>query len=175
MDHKNMSLEDIIKKDRHGKKFGGNPKFQGNKGNFQPRGGNQGGNVVPRFRQQGGGIFKKRQGGPKFGGSPSGTIELPPRSGQRQAEGQVESVQARRIKRFRDPIGGGDQQPLQRRNKLFGPNGRRLKRRVPGGRAPIVQEQVENRRRRRRFSDNTVPIRQRSQLRQTIQQQPKQV
>ena len=60
MDHKNMSLEDLIKKDRQHKKFSGNPKFQGARGGFKSRGGNQGGNVVPRFRNQPGGIFKKR-------------------------------------------------------------------------------------------------------------------
>lgn len=97
MDHKNMSLEDLIKKDRQHKKFSGNTKFQGARGGFQSRGGNQGGNIVPRFRNAGD-IFKKRQRG-NFGGSPAGVLELPPRSGQRQAEAQGETVQDRRIKR----------------------------------------------------------------------------
>jgi hypothetical protein len=87
MDHNNMSLEDLIKKDRSLK--GG---FKGAQrggmvrpGNFNNarggRGGNQiVGNVVPRFKKQGG-IFKQRRGG-NFGGAPA-NIELPPRSGQR--------------------------------------------------------------------------------------------
>lgn len=99
-----MSLEDLIKKDRSHKKFSGNGKFQGGRGGFKRggfQGGNQGGNVVPRFRNQAGGIFKKRQGGNFGGQATGGAIELPPRSGQRQAGDQQADggVQARRIKR----------------------------------------------------------------------------
>lgn len=49
-----------------------------------------------------------------------------------------------------------------------------MRRRDLGGRAPIVQEQLENRRNRRRFSDSNLPIRQRPQMRQGPKQQQQQ-
>jgi hypothetical protein len=82
----------------------------------------------------------------------------------------------------RDNIGGDQQQPLQRRQKLFGPGGKRIRRggMIGGGRLPIIQDQLDNRRRRRRFSDqsNNIPIRQQRPLKRLgglKQQQPKQL
>lgn len=80
MDSKNVSLEDLIKRDKQNRKGGfqrggrggrvGGPKF-GNR----PAGGNQ----VPRFRERAG-IFKPRR---------TEEIVLPPRSGQAgQATGE---------------------------------------------------------------------------------------
>ena len=70
MDSKNISLDDLIKKEktkgknfgRGGNKFGGAPKRGGS---FQ--GGRQGGNFVPR-QKQGGAIFKRHRGNQQEGG-----------------------------------------------------------------------------------------------------------
>ena len=70
MDSKNMSLDDLIKKEKtKGKNFGrGGNKFGGalkRGGSFQ--GGRQGGNFVPR-QIQGGAIFKRHRGNQFEGG-----------------------------------------------------------------------------------------------------------
>jgi hypothetical protein len=95
MDSKNVSLEDLIKKDKQNRKGmagGRGPRFGGNK--FGGRGGAHGGqgsnkpvgNQVPRFRERAG-IFKKR---------PLDEIVLPPRSGQAGQAG-VEGPRMKRV------------------------------------------------------------------------------
>lgn len=74
MDHANVSLEDLIKKDRGFKKGGPaqrGGRFGGNNFRGAQRGGEERGNQVPRFRERAG-IFKQNRG----------EIELPPRASQ---------------------------------------------------------------------------------------------
>ena len=94
MDHKNMSLEDLIKKDKQRKRQGGG-NFRGRQGGFKPNQ-NRNGNQVPAARKTGLG-FKPRFGGQRAGGDQG--MVLPPRAGQK---GEQQTMgQGARINRVR--------------------------------------------------------------------------